>query len=50
MSVKSIPLQLKLRGDTQIENITKRVADAVCGGAVLLKRTGQFLADRAERS
>jgi secondary thiamine-phosphate synthase enzyme len=29
MSVKSIPLQLKLRGDTQIENITKRVADAV---------------------
>jgi secondary thiamine-phosphate synthase enzyme len=31
MSVKSIPLQLKLRGDTQIENITKRVADAVSG-------------------
>jgi secondary thiamine-phosphate synthase enzyme len=29
MSVKSIPLQLKLRGNTQIENITKRVADAV---------------------
>jgi secondary thiamine-phosphate synthase enzyme len=29
MGVKSIPLQLKLRGDTQVENITKRVADAV---------------------
>jgi secondary thiamine-phosphate synthase enzyme len=29
MSVKSIPLRLKMRGDTQIENITKRVADAV---------------------
>ena len=29
MSVKSIPLQLKLGGHTQIENITKRVADAV---------------------
>jgi secondary thiamine-phosphate synthase enzyme len=29
MSVKSIPLRLKMRGDTQIENITKHVADAV---------------------
>lgn len=29
MSVKNIPFQLKLQGDTQIENITKRVADAV---------------------
>ncbi|HEY3198141.1 MAG TPA: secondary thiamine-phosphate synthase enzyme YjbQ [Nitrospirales bacterium] len=29
MSVKSFPLQLKLRGDTQVENITKRVTDAV---------------------
>jgi secondary thiamine-phosphate synthase enzyme len=34
MSVKSIPLQLKLRGDTQIENITKRVADAVAKGGL----------------
>ena len=35
MSVKSIPLQLKLRGDTQIENITKRVADAVSGSQLV---------------
>ena len=35
MSVKSIPLQLKLRGDTQVENITKRVADAVSGSQLV---------------
>lgn len=29
MSVKSIRLQLDMRGDTQIENITKRVQEAV---------------------
>jgi secondary thiamine-phosphate synthase enzyme len=29
MSVKTSDLRLKLHGDTQIENITKRVADAV---------------------
>src|SRR3989442_1380411 len=29
MSVKSIPIRLDMRGDTQIENITKRVQEAV---------------------
>ena len=31
MSVKTSELRLKLRGDTQVENITKRVADVVAG-------------------
>jgi len=34
MSVKTSDLQLKLRGDTQIENITKRVADVVAGSGI----------------
>jgi len=29
MSVKTIPIRLDMRGDTQIENITKRVQEAV---------------------
>jgi len=29
VSVKSIPIRLDMRGDTQIENITKRVQEAV---------------------
>jgi secondary thiamine-phosphate synthase enzyme len=31
MSVKTNGLRLKLQGDTQIENITKRVSDAISG-------------------
>ncbi len=31
MAVKTIPLRLTMRGDTQIENITKTVMDAVAG-------------------
>ncbi len=31
MSVKSIPIHVDMRGDTQIENITKRVHEAVSG-------------------
>ena len=34
MSVKTSALHLKLRGETQIENITKRVADAVVGSGL----------------
>src|SRR5438874_9621143 len=34
MSVKTSELRLKLRGDTQIENITKRVADVVGGSGI----------------
>ena len=34
MSVKTSDLQLKLRGDTQVENITKRVADVVAGSGL----------------
>lgn len=34
MSVKTSGLRLKLRGETQIENITKRVADAVAGSGL----------------
>lgn len=31
MAVKTIPFQVEMRGDTQIENITKRVAEALAG-------------------
>jgi secondary thiamine-phosphate synthase enzyme len=31
MLVKTIPLRINMRGDTQIENITKTVGDAVAG-------------------
>jgi len=34
MSVKTSDLQLKLHGDTQVENITKRVADVVAGSGL----------------
>jgi len=34
MSVKTSGLRLKLQGDTQIENITKRVADTVSGSGL----------------
>jgi len=34
MAVKSVPLQIEMRGETQIENVTKRVQEAL-GGSTL---------------
>ena len=34
MAVKTIPFRLDMRGDTQIENVTKRVQEAVTGSAL----------------
>lgn len=34
MAVKTVPFRLDMRGDTQIENVTKRVQEAVAGSTL----------------